>query len=88
MGEVAELYDYIVKRLKEWEESSKEDESEKLKKIVAVRVKAYRLKNKLTQDQLAQQLCVSRMQVGRWEDGRHAPGGMAQKILRENKIID
>lgn len=88
MDQFKGLYEHIVQKLKEWEESSAEDESEKLKKKVKIALKAYRLKNRITQDQLAAKLGVPRMQVLRWESGAHAPRGMAQKILRDAGIIE
>lgn len=87
MGNVAELYEHIKRDIERLEKASKDEESEKLRKLLPLRMKSYRLHHKLTQDGLAEKLCVSRMQIIRWEDGRHAPGGMAQKILRELGII-
>ena len=87
VSQFEELYDHIIKSVREYEAKVK-DKEEARAKMLPVRLKAYIIRNKLTQESLANDLGVSRMELFRWLRGEYVPRDEVMRKLEERKIID
>ena len=87
MTEYSELYDFIVKHIREYE-SKTEDLRESRAKMIPLRLRMYRTKHGLTKEALAKELGVTRMQLFRWEKGSYLPGAEAMKKMEEKGIVE
>ena len=83
-----ELYQKIVKGIREYEAHLDAIESKKLKFLVSARLILYRRKHGLTQEQMAKTLGVSRMEVIRWEKKLFEPREKVIRLLQRKGILD
>jgi DNA-binding XRE family transcriptional regulator len=86
MNDFSELYDAIVKGVREYEKKAK-DKREARAKMIPQLLRLYRAKHGLSKEALAKELGVTRMEIFRWEKGTNVPGEDAMRKLEERKII-
>ena len=87
MSTFDELYDKIMKAVREYEKIA-EDKRKARAKMIPQRLRMYRAKHGFSKEALAKELGVTRMEIFRWERGDNVPGEEAMRKLEEKKIIN